>query len=148
MVNRVLQDLPPLIYGDGSQVRCFSYVDDVVPCLGRMGLEQAPVSQIINLGPDKGELTILELAEIVCEATGTASKFVFMPPRPCEVHHATCSADKARKLLGFEATMPFRTGIEKLVQFVRERGPKEFEYRLDVEIVTEKTPKTWTEKLI
>ena len=148
MVNRVLQGLPPLIYGDGSQVRCFSYVDDVVPCLGRMGLEQAPVSQIINLGPDSGEMTILELAEIVCEATGSASKFVFMPPRPCEVHHATCSADKARKLLGFEARVPFRSGIEKLVQYVRERGPKEFEYRLDVEIVTEKTPKTWTEKLI
>jgi len=73
---------------------------------------------------------------------------VRMPARPREVKHATCSAAKARELLGFKQQTSLRDGLEKLVAHVRERGPRPFNYHLDIEIESDQTPRTWTEKLI
>lgn len=148
MLNRALQGKQPVIYGDGEQVRCFSYVSDVVPCLGRMGLEAVAKGQIINLGPDTGEVTINQLARKVCSLMKMPFEPIYMPGRTCEVKHAMCSADKSRSLLGYDAKISFDEGMELLAQDICRRGPKPFDYRLDVEIKSDITPKTWTDKLI
>ncbi len=148
MVNRALQGNPPIVYGDGSQVRCFSYVDDVVEPLIAMGTSEEAHGEVINVGPDSGEVTVLELARMVLNATGLNANPIFMPPRPCEVHRATCSATKARNILGYAPKVELRDGLEKLVAHVQERGPRPFRYHLDLEIQNDKTPRTWTEHLM
>lgn len=148
MTNRMLRGLPPVIYGDGSQVRCFSHVDDVVPILAAMGWESQVNGETINLGPDRGDITILSLAQLLAQIINWRGEFEFQPGRPCEVQHATCSADKARSLLGYEAKIPLETGLKSLVDYVREAGPRPFRYHLDVEIVNDKTPRTWLDRLI
>jgi UDP-glucose 4-epimerase len=148
MCNRMLRDLPPIIYGDGSQVRCFSYIDDVVPGLVKMATSQEACSQIINLGPEKGEISILGLAQLLATNIGYKGAFEHMPARPCEVRHATCSARKAWELLGVADKTPLDQGLIKLIDYVRAAGPREFKYHLEVEIENDKTPKTWTKKLI
>lgn len=148
MTNRALQGKQPIIYGDGQQVRCFSYVSDVVPCLARMGFERNVVGKTINLGPDQGEINIKRLAQMVCSLTGLSFDPIYVPGRPCEVKHATCSARRARSLLGFEAKIPLEVGLTELVRDISDRGPKPFVYRLPTEIVNDKTPRTWVDKLI
>ena len=60
MANRNLQDKPAIIYGDGEQKRCFSYVADCVSCLVKMALDKEIVNEVINIGPDEEAITIIE----------------------------------------------------------------------------------------
>ena len=58
MINRNLQGKPSIIYGDGQQTRCFSYVDDCIQCLEKLTLDENIVNQIVNIGPDEGTIAI------------------------------------------------------------------------------------------
>jgi UDP-glucose 4-epimerase len=71
-----------------------------------------------------------------------------MPDRPREVKHASCSADKARKVLNYETKTTLEESIRQTVAYVVSRGAKSFDYSYPLEIVTEKTPKTWSERLM
>jgi UDP-glucose 4-epimerase len=148
MINRNLRGLPAIIYGDGQQTRCFSYVDDCVGSLERMALDPKVVSQIINIGPDDGTVTIKELAKLVARATGFTGEAIHMPDRPREVKHADCSADKARWLLNYETKTTLQQSIQETVDYIKEKGPKAFDYAYPLEIITDKTPKTWSERLM
>lgn len=148
MINRNLRGLPAIVYGDGQQTRCFSYVDDCVGCLEKMALDPKVVSQIINIGPDDGTVTIKELSKLVATATGFTGDAIHMPDRPREVKHADCSADKARWLLNYETKTTLEQSIRETVDYIKEKGPKEFDYGYPIEIITDKTPKTWSERLM
>lgn len=145
---RMLRNEQPIIYGDGRQVRCFSYIDDVVPSLARMGTHAAGEGQIINLGPDQGEVTIMGLAVLLADIIGVTCRPIFLPARPREVKVALCSAQKARDLLGFEQKTDLRDGLVKLVEWLKEKGPREFRYHLPIEIVNALTPTTWTSRIM
>ena len=147
MTNRMLQGKQPVIYGDGSQQRCFSFIEDVIaPIMTACELPQA-VGEVINVGPDESPITILNLAERLAEIIGFQLEPIFMPGRPQEVPIALCSSDKARKLLGYKTTVSLDQGLHDLVDWIRPRV-KDFEYHLPIEIDSDLTPKTWTQRLI
>ena len=147
MLNRNLQGKPSIIYGDGNQTRCFSYVDDCVQCLEKMGTQENIVYETINIGPDEEEITIAELASLCANETGiNQNPIYYTQGRPQEVKHATCSSDKARKLLGYKTTTTVEEAVKLTANWIREKGTKPFKYHLPLEIVNDKTPKTWTEK--
>jgi UDP-glucose 4-epimerase len=73
---------------------------------------------------------------------------IHMADRPREVKHATCSSDKARHLLGYKTTTDLKTAIRETANYVKKLGAKEFDYTYPVEIISEKTPKTWSERLM
>ncbi len=72
---------------------------------------------------------------------------IYVPGRPQEVKLATCSADKARGLLGYHTEYSLRDGLCEMIEYIQSRGTKKFRYHLDVEIINNKTPKTWTDKM-
>lgn len=146
-MNRCLQGKPPIIYGDGSQVRCFSPIADCLPSIIKMVHGDAD-GQIVNIGPDHGMITIKELAEKIINLTGFNGEPIYMAPRQNEVHQAFCSSDKVRRLLGYEPKQSLDDCLSEMVEDIKRRGTKPFEYKLPLEIVTEKTPKAWTERLI
>lgn len=146
MVNRMLQGQPPIIYGDGEQKRCFSFVQDVVDPLARMMTEGT--GETINVGPDEEFVTINELASLLSELTGFTGEAVHVKDRPREVKLSTCSADKARRLLDYKTTTTLREGLQSIVDYVRERGVKPFDYNIPLEINNDLTPETWKKQLI
>ena len=148
MINRNLQGKPSIIYGDGLQTRCFSYVDDCVNCLEKMALDPNITSQIINIGPDEGTITIKELSELVANETGCNQEPIHMADRPREVKHAMCSADKARDLLNYETKTTVETAVVRTTEYIRRRGVKPFDYTFPLEIINDKTPKTWKDRLM
>jgi UDP-glucose 4-epimerase len=148
MINRNLQGKPSIIYGDGLQTRCFSYVGDCIQCLEKMALDPNIVSETINIGPDEGTITIKDMATLVANECGIADEPMHMPDRPREVKHASCSADKARAILNYETKTSLAESVKQTVDYVRSRGVKPFDYSYPLEIVTEKTPKTWSERLM
>ncbi len=147
MINRLLQGKQPIIYGNGRQKRCFSYIGDVLPALAK--LATAPVDrEIINIGPDEEFVTINHLAATIAEIIGVELDPIYMPDRPCEVQLATCSADKARALLGYETRYTLRESLRSMINDIKQRGTKPFKYHLPVEIQSDLTPETWTKRLI
>lgn len=148
MINRMLRGLQPIIYGDGSNMRCFSFIQDVISCLDAMGTSPAVAHEVINIGPDEGEVSILGLANEIANLLDFRLDPIFVPPRPLEVQVALCSSDKARRLLGYETKTTLRQGLGSMIDWIGRHGPTDFSYRLDIEILTDQTPSTWVEKLI
>lgn len=148
MVNRCLQGKAPIVYGDGFQKRCFSHISDALVPLVRMADDQNALGEVINIGPDEEFVTINQLAELVIAATGFDGKPEYVPPRPQEVKFAFCSSDKARRMLGYETRIKLADIVLEMVAWIRKRGPLPFDYYLPLEIVNDKTPKTWLEKQI
>ena len=148
MINRMLQGKAPIIYADGEQKRCFSYIDDCLSCLIPMLDQENLNHQIINIGPDEEFVTINKIAEICSNITGVNLPPIYKPGRPKEVKHATCSADKARKLLNYKTTTSLEAGIIKTFEYIKNRGTKPFDYNIEIEIKNELTPTTWINKEI
>jgi UDP-glucose 4-epimerase len=147
MINLMLQNRQPIIYGDGKQKRCFSYVDDDLFCLKEMATSKKVLGQTINIGPDEEFITINELAEKIANQLQVNLNPRYMRGRPQEVLEATCSADKARKLLNYKTKTSLDDGISKMIEYIKAKGPKKFRYHLDIEIINSKTPDTWKKKI-
>lgn len=148
MINRMLQGKQPIIYGDGTQKRCFSYIDDVVYCVKKAVISNGLNGEIINIGPDENFISIIELAEYIAKILKFNLDPIFVPMRPQEIKFATCSSDKARKLLNYQTKTSLVDGLRNMVEYMENRGPEEFKYNYDIEIVNSLTPKTWVERLI
>ncbi len=147
-INRNLQNKPSIIYGDGKQKRCFSYIDDVIFCLEKLALEKKISKETVNIGPDEETITINDLAKLVANETGFNGQPIYVPGRPQEVKDAACSSDKARRLLNYKTKTSLTDSIKFTANYIRDKGVRNFNYNLPVEIKTEITPKTWTDKII
>lgn len=152
-INCILNNRNFYIYGDGTQKRAFSYIDDFTPYIIKAALLPAAEGEIFNIGPTK-EYTINELADIVLEVffpDGNIPENLkpqYLPMRPLEVINAWCTADKAKKILGYQATIDLVDGVKKMVAWAKKMGPQKFRYLDNLEIVTDETPSTWVEKLM
>lgn len=147
MANLILQGRAPVIYGDGTQRRCFSFIQDCVDPLALMLKADNVVGEVINIGPDDQLISINELFEKLQWLTGYNGEAVYVSARPQEVVEANCSCDKARKLLGYEPKTNLLTGLRSIVDHIRERGTREFMYHLPLEIDSPIMPKTWRDRI-
>jgi UDP-glucose 4-epimerase len=148
MVNRMLQGKQPIIYGDGTQQRCFSFIGDVVEPTFTACIDEVAIGQVINIGPDEETITINELAVKLAEIMKFDLDPIYTTGRPQEVKHATCSADKARALLNYQTQTSVMGGLTELYEWIKEQGPKEFDYHLPIEIDSDKVPATWRNRLM
>lgn len=146
-MNRVMKNEPPVIYGDGEQVRSFTYIDNIIPCLVKA--LDAPISgEIINVGPIETQ-TINHLAQTVIKTFGkTHLEPIHVLDRPLEVKTAHCTNEKAERLLGYKTLVSFEEGIERMAKWAQELGPQEMVYLDDLEIINEKVPNTWRNKTL
>lgn len=150
MANRVLQGRRPVIYGDGLQRRCLSYIADVTGPLMIMADHPAAPGEVFNVGPGGEGVTIADLAERIIRLAGANVEPEYFPGRPSEVHHAYCSSAKTEQVLGYKAQWDLDAGLENLIAWIAEQGPREFDYHLPLEITRTPLPipRTWTEKLM
>lgn len=149
MINRSFLGKPIIVYGDGSQKRSFSHVLDCIKAVEQIILSDRNIcGQIYNIGPDDNEISIIQLANLVGKYTGKESvELEFYPDRPREVKNAFCSSDKIKKEFNYRADISVEETVRQTAEWVKPRV-REFEYHLEIELITESTPKTWTEKRI
>ena len=147
MINLMLQKRQPIIYGNGEQKRCFSYIDDNLYCLVEMATNRDVVGHVINIGPDEEFITINQLAEKLSNQLKFNLNPNYVKGRPQEVLQASCCADKARKMLNYSTKTSLENGLKKMISFIKKKGVKKFRYHLDLEIINSQTPKTWKNKL-
>src|SRR5688572_28531771 len=103
-INRVLQNIPPLIYGTGEQSRDYMYVDDAVNAYDKILMARGnPGKSGINFGSGT-ELTVNKIAELILTHSGMSDSLrpIHVESRPVEVQRLFADISKANKLLGFE----------------------------------------------
>jgi UDP-glucose 4-epimerase len=147
MINLMLSGKQPFIYGDGTQERCFSYISDVIDPLVKICESSGISGEVFNIGPDEGTTTINELAELISELIKFPLNARYVPGRPREVKYATCSAEKAREILNYQTNYSLRDGLISMIESIQERGTREFDYHLPLEIDSPLLPITWKNKL-
>lgn len=143
MLNRCKQGKNPIIYGDGQQMRCFSPIKDCLPSIVK-AIEGAADGEVVNIGPDKGEITINELAYHIKNITGFSGGDSHFLDRPNECKLAFTSSDKARKLLGYEQQDYLLDCLKDMAAIIE---PRSFVYDFPIEI-EEGCPDVWKERLM
>ena len=146
MINLMLQDRQPIIYGDGEQKRSFSDVDDCIYCIDKLATDPNIKSEVVNIGPDDNFITINELFSKLSNQLQFNKGAINYKDRINEVKLANCSAKKAKKIMNFRKSISLDESLTKMIDFIKEKGPKKFKYNYKLEIINEKTPKTWLEK--
>ena len=111
---QALRGEPITIFGDGSQTRSFTYVDDEIR--GFLALLDSDLATPINIGNDN-EFTIAQLAELIIEVTGSSSELVYLPLPVDDPMQRKPDLTKARTLLGWEPTVQLREGIERTAAY-------------------------------
>jgi nucleoside-diphosphate-sugar epimerase len=118
-LSQALAGEPLTIYGDGSQTRSFTYVDDEVR--GFLALLDSDVTTPVNIG-STDEFTVAEFARLVLEVTGSSSDLVSRPLPADDPMQRRPDITKARELLGWEPKVGLREGLERTVADFRSRG--------------------------
>ncbi|MCK4872117.1 MAG: SDR family NAD(P)-dependent oxidoreductase [Phycisphaerales bacterium] len=117
--SALLEDRPPTIYGDGSQTRDFTYIDNVVQANLQAGASQrALVGEIINVGTGT-RLSIRKLLSLMAEYLGVDAAPRFNSPREGDVLHSLADITRARTLLGYEPIVSVEEGLRKTVEWYR-----------------------------
>ena len=122
-IETVLAGEDVVIHGDGSQVRAWCYVDDLVDALLLVLERPEAVGEVFNIGNERSVLTILELAEQIRRLMGATAEITFRPLHYTDVEMRIPNVDKARKLLGWEAKVDLDEGLSRTIAWYRERQP-------------------------
>ena len=118
-ILQALQDQDITIYGDGSQTRSFCYRDDLIDGMIKLMNTSDEVTGPVNVGnPD--EFTILQLAELVIELTGSKSRIVRRELPSDDPKQRRPDITLAEKLLGWHPTTPLRDGLARTIAYFDE----------------------------
>jgi hypothetical protein len=116
-LTQALEGKPITVFGDGSQTRSFTYVDDEIR--GFLALLDSDVTSPVNIGNPDTQRTILELAQHAIEVTGSSSEIVFEPLPVDDPTQRQPDITKARELLGWGPTIDLRDGLERTAAYFR-----------------------------
>jgi dTDP-glucose 4,6-dehydratase len=120
-ITQALREEPLTIYGDGSQTRSFCFVDDQVA--GLLALLRSECTGPVNIGSND-ERTVLEMAQLVLELSGTRSEIAFVARPSDDPTHRRPDLTVARSRLGWWPTTSLRDGLERTIDWFRHQsGP-------------------------
>lgn len=106
------------VYGDGRQTRTFCYIDDNIEACVNAFTRNEVLNDVVNIGSDV-EITILDLARLIIEITGSRSKVVHLPPlEEGDMTRRMPDVGRMRQLLGREP-LPLRQGLQRILADTR-----------------------------
>jgi UDP-glucuronate decarboxylase len=117
-IVQALKNEPITIYGKGDQSRSFCYVSDLVDGIYKLLTLTKPLVTPINLG-NPNEFTVLELAKLVIEITGSESKMIYKLLPQDDPTQRRPDISKAKEVLGWEPKIQLKEGIEKTVHYFK-----------------------------
>jgi len=119
-IRQLLAGEAPIIYGDGSQSRDFTYVDNVVQAnLLAMAAEEGACGRVYNVACG-GRESLLEVYDVLVKALGVNIAPAFGPPRPGDVRHSFADITPAREKLGYAPQIGFAEGIARAIAWYKE----------------------------
>ncbi|MBA4147194.1 MAG: NAD-dependent epimerase/dehydratase family protein [Verrucomicrobia bacterium] len=143
-MNQIMQGQPMTIFGDGSQTRAFSHIDDLAPHIARSVNVRSAYNEVINIGADR-PYSVKQLAEVVACAFDVQPEIKFLPPRN-EVQHVYASHEKARRLFGDGECVELQDGIMRMAKWARRVGARQSGSFENIE-VRKNMPPSWNSAL-
>lgn len=119
-IKRALKNEDITIYGDGSQIRAWCFVDDFVECLMLCLENKNAIGESFNLGNARAVITTLGLAETVCRVLGSKSRILFADELSADIALRIPSVEKAQKILGFKAKVDLEEGIRRTAEWFKQ----------------------------
>jgi UDP-glucose 4-epimerase len=116
----LLEGRQATIYGDGEQTRDFTFIDNVVAANLLAVDRDLPPGSIVNVGTGQS-ISIIKLYRAMCEHLGMPCQPRFEVARAADVLHSVASIERARRLLGYEARIDWRTGLATTVDWYKAR---------------------------
>jgi UDP-glucose 4-epimerase len=123
-VRRALQDDTIEIHGDGTQIRAWCYIDDMIDGIILALTHPSALGESFNIGNQRSTETIFGLANTVIRVLGSKSTISFVRRDYADVELRVPSVRKSRELLGFEAKIGLEEGIRRTADYYRERLDK------------------------
>lgn len=143
-MNQIMQGKQLTVFGDGTQTRAFSYIDDVaIPIAKSVNIPQAQ-NQVFNIGADK-PYTVNELATVVCKEFNVKPDIKHLSARN-EVMHAYSDHAKAHRIFGEPTGITLEEGIKRMAVWAKRVGARQGQEFDNIEI-SEKLPDGWNIKI-
>ncbi|MCX8007089.1 MAG: NAD-dependent epimerase/dehydratase family protein [Coriobacteriia bacterium] len=120
-IKRAISNQPLVIHGDGSQIRAWCYVDDMVRGVMRVLECDAACGEAFNIGNPRSTLTIYDLALKVIRLAGSSSPIEFKPLGYVDIEVRIPDISKAREMLGYEPQVDLEEGLSRTIAWYRER---------------------------
>lgn len=118
-IRKALFNEPISIYGDGTQIRAWCFVDDMVEAL-LLALERSEaIGESFNVGNARAVTTIFGLAETVCRVLGSSSEIQFKPALSADIELRIPETRKAEQVLGFKAKVDLEEGIRRTAEWYK-----------------------------
>jgi UDP-glucose 4-epimerase len=139
-MNQVMKGEPMTLFGDGTQTRAFSYIDDVAPIIASAPLVPQAINEVFNIGADT-PYTVNALAHEVARAFGVAPALKHLEARN-EVLHAFSDHGKVKRVFSPAEPLNLEDGIKRMAEWVKAQGPATPVKFENIEI-EEKLPASW-----
>jgi UDP-glucose 4-epimerase len=118
-VSRCMNDEPPVVYGDGSQTRDFTYIDDIVRANAQLLETDAADGEVMNIG-STDNVDIRTLAEVIRDDIAPDLAIEHGERQAGDAEHTHADVSKAGDVLGYEPTEDIRSGVGKFIDWYRE----------------------------
>jgi nucleoside-diphosphate-sugar epimerase len=118
-VTAALEGKPPVIFGDGSQTRDFTYVANVVDANLKAMTAPNVAGHALNIASG-GRVSLSEVVTAIAELTGRSVEPLYAPIRTGDVPHSMADIGRARDVLGFQPTVDFRSGLALTIDYFAE----------------------------
>jgi len=141
-MNQIMQGQPMTIFGDGTQTRAFSYIDDVAPVIAASIYRPAAYNQVFNVGADK-PYSVAELATVVAQAMGVAPQINKLEARN-EVVHAYSAHEKVQQYFGdLIKNISLEEGVNRMAVWAKKVGARQGQPFEGIEVF-KNMPLAWT----
>ncbi len=139
-MNRLMQEQPLPVFGDGEQKRAFTYVGDIAPAIAGSPFLEGAENQIFNVGSDT-PTTVNELASVIANAFGVQPSIQHLEARH-EVEFAWSDHSRSHAVFGTVAETPLVEGIRRMAEWAKQTGPRESKRFEEIEIERQ-LPPSW-----
>ncbi len=118
-INQAIRNEDIVIYGSGTQIRAWCYIDDFIDGIMRCLENKQAIGDSFNIGNARAVVTIFGLAQTVCNILNSKSKIIFKPALSADVELRIPSVTKAEEVLGFEAKVHLEEGIKRTAEWYK-----------------------------
>ena len=139
-MNKIMQDEPLIIFGDGEQTRAFTHIADVAPHITRCVDIQEASCEVFNVGSDK-HVSVNELADLVMTAMQKDVPVIHLRERE-EVKHAYCTHEKFHEVFGETSHVSLPEGLGRMAAWAKSIGPRPVPEFSNIEI-RKNLPEGW-----
>jgi nucleoside-diphosphate-sugar epimerase len=117
-VSSILNDTPPVVYGDGEQTRDFTYIDNVVHANLLAARAARTNGEVINIAC-ADRITVNAIIGLINNVLGKNIKPKYVPNRPGDVKHSLADISLAKKVIGYTPKVLFKEGLERAIEWYR-----------------------------